>query len=103
MGIINFQGKRDKEIYKQTSQILVSDYMTKKLITFNPSDSLAHVINLLIKNTVAFNKKLNLFSIKKSSRIIILKDFFVLFKLVLIYHRNSQCVYHTSFLYGHCG
>ena len=38
MGIINFQGKRDKEIYKQTSQILVSDYMTKKLITFNPSD-----------------------------------------------------------------
>ena len=53
MGIINFQGKRDKEISKQTSQILVSDYMTKKLITFNPSDSIAHVINLLIKNKIS--------------------------------------------------
>ena len=53
MGIINFQGRRDKEISKSTSQILVSDYMTKKLITFNPSDSLAHVINLLIKNKIS--------------------------------------------------
>jgi len=33
----------------------------------------------LIKNTLEFNKKLNLFSIKKSSKIIILEDFFVLF------------------------
>ena len=53
MGIINFQGKRDKEISKPISQILVSDYMTKKLITFNPGDSLAHVINLLIKNKIS--------------------------------------------------
>ena len=53
MGIINFQGRRDKEIYKSTSQILVSDYMTKKLITFNPGDSLVHVINLLIKNKIS--------------------------------------------------
>jgi len=52
MGIINFQGKRNKEISKPTPQILVSDYMTKKLITFNPSDSLVHVINLLIKNKI---------------------------------------------------
>ena len=47
MGIINFQGKRDKEICKPTSQILVSDYMTKKLITFSPGDSLSHVINII--------------------------------------------------------
>ena len=53
MGIINFQGKRNKEISKPTPQILVSDYMTKKLITFNPSDSLVHVINLLIKNKIS--------------------------------------------------
>ena len=53
MGIINFQGKRDKEICKPTSQILVSDYMTKKLITFSPGDSLSHVINLLIKNKIS--------------------------------------------------
>jgi predicted transcriptional regulator len=53
MGIINFQGRRDKEISKSTSQILVSDYMTKKLITFNPGDSLVHVINLLIKNKIS--------------------------------------------------
>ena len=53
MGIINFQGRRDKEISKSTSQILVSDYMTKKLITFNTGDSLVHVINLLIKNKIS--------------------------------------------------
>ena len=53
MGIINFQCRRDKEISKSTSQILVSDYMTKKLITFNPGDSLVHVINLLIKNKIS--------------------------------------------------
>ena len=53
MGIINFQGRRDKEISKSTSQILVSYYMTKKLITFNPGDSLVHVINLLIKNKIS--------------------------------------------------
>ena len=53
MGIINFQGKRDKKICKPTSQILVSDYMTKKLITFSPGDSLSHVINLLIKNKIS--------------------------------------------------
>ncbi len=54
MGIINFRGKRDKAISKLAEQILVSDYMTKKLITFKPSDSLGHVINLLIKNEITF-------------------------------------------------
>ena len=53
MGIINFRGKRDKAISKPAEQILVSDYMTKKLITFKPSDSLEHVINLLIKNKIS--------------------------------------------------
>ena len=53
MGIINFRGKRDKTIFKPAEQILVSDYMTKKLITFKPSDSLGHVINLLIKNKIS--------------------------------------------------
>ena len=53
MGIINFRGKRDKAISKLAEQILVSDYMTKKLITFKPSDSLGHVINLLIKNKIS--------------------------------------------------
>ena len=53
MGIINFRGKTDKTIFKPAEQILVSDYMTKKLITFKPSDSLGHVINLLIKNKIS--------------------------------------------------
>ena len=53
MGIINFRGKRNKAISKPAEQILVSDYMTKKLITFKPSDSLDHVINLLIKNKIS--------------------------------------------------
>ena len=34
MGIKSFQGKRDKASEKEESEILVSDYMTTKLITF---------------------------------------------------------------------
>ncbi len=53
MGIINFQGKRNKVLSKPTAQILVSDYMTKKLITFKPGDSLGYVIRSLIKNKIS--------------------------------------------------
>ena len=53
MGIINFQGKRDTSQLKEESNILVSDYMTKKLITFKEDDSLDHVINLLINNKIS--------------------------------------------------
>lgn len=48
MPIKSFQGKRDTSISKEQSEILVSDYMTTKLITFKPEDSLDHVINQLI-------------------------------------------------------
>lgn len=54
MGIKSFQGKRDtKQNNKTESQILVSDYMTTKLITFNAEDSLDRVISLLIKNKIS--------------------------------------------------
>jgi len=48
MGIKSFQGKRDLNQSKEGAQILVSDYMTKKLITFKAEDSLDHVIHQLI-------------------------------------------------------
>jgi len=48
MGIKSFQGKRDLNQAKEDAQILVSDYMTKKLITFKAEDSLDHVIHQLI-------------------------------------------------------
>ncbi len=53
MGIINFQGKRDKTISKSEEQILVSDYMTTKLITFKPKESVQGVIEKLIKNRIS--------------------------------------------------
>ena len=53
MGIKSFQGKRDTSQGKEEVQILVSDYMTKKLITFKADDSLDHVINLLITNKIS--------------------------------------------------
>lgn len=53
MGIINFQGKRDKNISKEVEQILVSDYMTTKLITFKPEQSIHDVISSLIKNKIS--------------------------------------------------
>jgi CBS-domain-containing membrane protein len=48
MGIKSFQGKRDTAKEKVESEILVSDYMTTKLITFKAEDSLDHVIKQLI-------------------------------------------------------
>lgn len=53
MGIINFQGKRDKEASKPVEQILVSDYMTTKLITFRAEQSVQEVIETLIKNRIS--------------------------------------------------
>ena len=48
MGIKSFQGKRDTSQGKEEAQILVSDYMTTKLVTFKAEDSLDHVIHELI-------------------------------------------------------
>jgi CBS domain-containing protein len=53
MGIINFQGKRDKSSTKPVEQILVSDYMTTKLITFKPEQSIHEVIECLIKHKIS--------------------------------------------------
>jgi predicted transcriptional regulator len=53
MAIKSFQGKRDTSQGKEKVQILVSDYVTKKLITFKADDSLDHVINLLITNKIS--------------------------------------------------
>lgn len=53
MGIINFQGKRDSSQNKISEDILVSDYMTTKLITFKPEQPLEEVIQLLIKHKIS--------------------------------------------------
>tara|TARA_R110001632_G_scaffold102272_4_gene210377 strand:- start:11614 stop:12081 length:468 start_codon:yes stop_codon:yes gene_type:complete len=53
MGIINFQGKRNKTISKPVEQILVSDYMTTKLITFQPAQTIHDVIATLIKYKIS--------------------------------------------------
>ncbi len=52
MGIINFQGKRT--VQKETvDSILISDYMTRSLITFKPEDSIEHVIHTMLKNNIS--------------------------------------------------
>ncbi|WP_438972388.1 CBS domain-containing protein [Polaribacter sp.] len=53
MGIKNFQGKREEVKKKNEELILVSDYMSTKLITFKATDSLDHVISLLIQNKIS--------------------------------------------------
>ncbi|APZ45823.1 inosine-5-monophosphate dehydrogenase [Polaribacter reichenbachii] len=53
MGIKSFQGKRDTSQGNEESQILVSDYMTKKLVTFKAEDSLDTVISQLIKYKIS--------------------------------------------------
>lgn len=67
MGIISFRGKRDKSSSKPAEQILVADYMTTKLITFTPDQSIHEVIATLTKHRISggpvVNKKKELIGI----------------------------------------
>ncbi|MFT4802572.1 MAG: CBS domain-containing protein [Flavobacteriaceae bacterium] len=53
MGIKSFIGKRSKVRKGTSEQIIVSDYMTRKLIVFKPKQSVLEVMDLLIKNRIS--------------------------------------------------
>lgn len=53
MGIKSFQGKRVAVVKTNKDQILVSDYMTTKLITFTPEQSIEEVISKLIIHKIS--------------------------------------------------
>jgi len=52
MGIKSFQGAREK-IKKDNIPLLVEDYMTKKLVTFSPEQSILEVMELFIKYNIS--------------------------------------------------
>ncbi|WP_372946017.1 CBS domain-containing protein [Muriicola sp.] len=55
MGIKSFMGRRAKEATKKeyNAPILVEDYMSKKLITFNPEQSVLEVMESFAKNRIS--------------------------------------------------
>jgi CBS domain-containing protein len=53
MGIKSFQGKRVATTKINNEQILVSDYMTTKLITFSTEESIEEVIAKLLTNKIS--------------------------------------------------
>lgn len=53
MGIINFQGRRTSQPEKKHEPILVSDYMSKNLITFKENQPIEDVIETLIQNKIS--------------------------------------------------
>lgn len=55
MGIKSFMGRRAKEVSKKeyNAPILVEDYMSKKLITFNPDQSVLEVMESFAKNRIS--------------------------------------------------
>jgi predicted transcriptional regulator len=55
MGIKSFMGKRAKDVSKKeyNAPILVEDYMTKKLLTFTPEQSILEVMELFAKNHIS--------------------------------------------------
>jgi predicted transcriptional regulator len=53
MGIKSYIGKRVKSKKGSTEKIKVSDYMTTKLITFKPDQSVMEVMNTLIKKRIS--------------------------------------------------
>lgn len=52
MGIMNFMGERAKTSKSFEAAIRVSDYMTKKLITFTPQQSLMETMETLVRNEI---------------------------------------------------
>lgn len=53
MPIKSFQGRRNQPKKEELKPTLVSDYMTKKLITFRPDQPVAEVMEILIKNRIS--------------------------------------------------
>lgn len=53
MSIKSFMGKRAKETKGSATDIKVSDYMSRKLITFSPDQSVLEVMNSLIKHKIS--------------------------------------------------
>jgi len=53
MAIKSFQGRRNQPKKQELKPALVSDYMTKKLITFRPDQPVAEVMQTLIKNRIS--------------------------------------------------
>lgn len=53
MGIKSFQGARKQQNTVNEAPLKVSDYMTKKLITFKPEQSVEEVIETLINNKIS--------------------------------------------------
>ena len=53
MAIKSFQGARQLSDNEFKAPILVSDYMTKKLITFRPEQSIYEVMELFAKNRIS--------------------------------------------------
>jgi len=53
MGIKSFQGAREVSKKEYNAPILVTDYMTKKLITFKPNQSILEVMELFAKNHIS--------------------------------------------------
>ncbi len=53
MGIKSFRASRKQSEKPVGQAILVSDFMTKKLITFKPDQSVLHVMDKLIKNRIS--------------------------------------------------
>ncbi|MGF1558533.1 MAG: CBS domain-containing protein [Flavobacteriaceae bacterium] len=55
MGIKSFQGQRAKVVTKKEykAPIMVTDYMSKKLVTFTPQQSILEVMELFTKHNIS--------------------------------------------------
>jgi CBS domain-containing protein len=53
MGIKSFIGRRSKPVKGSVENITVADYMTRKLISFRPDQSVMEVMSILIKKKIS--------------------------------------------------
>lgn len=59
MGIKSFQGPRADQTDDKSTPMLVKDYMTKKLVTFSPDQTLLEVMNNLVTHKISGGPVIN--------------------------------------------
>ena len=59
MGIKSFQGARKQQNNTPPAALKVRDYMTTKLITFRPNQSIQYVVESLIKHKISGGPVIN--------------------------------------------
>jgi CBS domain-containing protein len=96
MGIKSFQGAREIVKKEYTTPIMVEDYMTKKLVTFKPEQSILEVMELFTKYNISESRYFNMPILDKNVEKYMTKNVetiphdISIFDAAGIFHKNNR-------------